>query len=106
MAGSGGSPDFAPSHPGEILREDVLPALNMTVKKLADHLGVSRQSLSELLNERRSVSLEMAQKLGQAFQNGTRFWLALQMQFDIWKAEQANQIKVAPLEWNEEDAAA
>jgi len=68
---------FPPPHPGEVLREDVLPALGMQVKELADHLGVSRQSLSYLLHEKRAVSVEMAQRLGQAFQNGARFWLAL-----------------------------
>lgn len=96
---------FAPAHPGEYLREDILPALGMSVKALAAHLGVSRQSLSELVNERRSVSLEMAQKLGKAFGNGTRFWLALQMQHDLWKAEQAGDVQVQPLDWEGKHAA-
>ncbi|NDV02790.1 HigA family addiction module antitoxin [Pseudoroseicyclus tamaricis] len=96
---------FAPAHPGAILREDILPNIGMTVTELAAHLGVSRQALSGLLNERRSVSLEMAQKLGQAFQNGTRFWLALQMQHDIWWAERGEAPRVAPIEWHEDDAA-
>jgi len=90
---------FRPPHPGEILREDVLPALNMQVKELAAHLGVSRQTLSALINERRSVSLEMAQRLGQAFQNGARYWLALQMQWDVWQAGQEHSVRVAPLNW-------
>ena len=90
---------FPPPHPGEVLREDVLPALGMQVKELADHLGVSRQSLSYLLHEKRAVSVEMAQRLGQAFQNGARFWLALQMQRDIWEAEHKKNISVAPLNW-------
>src|SRR5436190_6441389 len=50
-----------PPHPGEFIREDILPALGMTIKDLAKHLGVSRVALSELVNERRAVSLEMAQ---------------------------------------------
>jgi addiction module HigA family antidote len=89
-----------PSHPGEILRETVLPALGMTVKDVAAHLGVSRAALSELVNEKRSVSLDMARRLGQAFGNGARFWLALQMQYDLWHAEhsaQAGRIAVKPL---------
>ena len=90
---------FKPAHPGELLREDIVPALNMTVSQLAEHLGVSRQTLSALINERQSVSIEMAQKLGQAFKNGARFWLALQMQHDIWIAEQTNKTKIEPLNW-------
>jgi len=56
-----------PSHPGEILRETINPALGMTIKDVAAHLGVSRAALSELVNERRSVSLDMARRLGAAF---------------------------------------
>ena len=88
-----------PPHPGEFIREDILPALQMTIKDLAKHLGVSRVALSELVNERRGVSLEMAQRLGKAFGNGARFWLALQMQHDIWHAEQSTKIAVKPLNW-------
>lgn len=98
-------PGFPPTHPGEYLREDIVPALGMTVKALAAHLGVSRQSLSELINERRSVSVEMAQKLGKVFGNGARFWLALQMQHDLWQAEQDGDVDVEPLDWEGKDAA-
>jgi antitoxin HigA-1 len=77
----------------------------MTIKDLAKHLGVSRMALSELVNERCGVSLEMAQRLGKAFGNGTRFWLALQMQHDIWHAEQNTSIAGAPLNWKSTQAA-
>lgn len=90
-------PGFEPPHPGTYLKEDILPALNMSIKQLASHLGVSRASLSELVNGNRSISLEMAQRLGQAFQNGTRFWMALQMQRDIWLAERDSKICIRPL---------
>lgn len=83
-----------PPHPGEIIREDVLPQINMTITDLAGHLGVSRVALSELLNERRSVSSEMAQRLGKAFGNGTRYWLTLQMAHDVWHIDQTNKITV------------
>ena len=96
---------FRPPHPGEILREDILPALGMEVGELAKHLGVSRQSLSNLIHEKRAVSLEMAQRLGQAFKNGARFWLALQMQRDLWQAQQSKPLNVAPLNWKEKEAA-
>jgi addiction module HigA family antidote len=95
---------FRPAHPGEILREDILPALGMQLKELARHLGVSRQTLSSLVNEKRGVSVEMAQRLGQAFKNGARFWLALQMQYDLWDAEQKTRVSVAPLDWKSEAA--
>jgi addiction module HigA family antidote len=94
-----------PPHPGEFIREDILPELEMTIKDLARHLGVSRVALSELVNERRAVSLEMAQRLGQAFGNGPRFWLALQMQHDIWHAEQTSKVAVKPLKWKAASAA-
>ncbi len=96
---------FEPPHPGEFIREDILPALNMTIKDLAKHLGVSRVALSELVNERRAVSLEMAQRLGKAFGNGARFWLALQMQYDIWHAEKSKKAAVEPLNWKSTQAA-
>jgi addiction module HigA family antidote len=89
-----------PSHPGEILRETIIPALGMTIKDVAAHLGVSRAALSELVNEKRSVSLDMARRLGAAFGNGARFWLALQMQYDLWHAEhsqRAGRMAVKPL---------
>jgi antitoxin HigA-1 len=96
---------FEPPHPGEYIKQDILPELKMSVKDLAAHLGVSRVALSELVNEKRSVSLEMAQRLGKAFGNGTRFWLALQMQYDIWHAERIGKITVKRLKWKTTNAA-
>jgi len=96
---------FRPPHPGEYLREDILPALDMTVSELAAHLGVKRQTLSRLINEKSDVSVEMAQRLGQAFGNGARYWLALQMQRDLWEAQQASAIKVRRLNWKANAAA-
>jgi addiction module HigA family antidote len=96
---------MAPAHPGELIREDILPELKMTIKDLAEHLGVSRVALSELVHEKRAVSVEMAQRLGKAFGNGTRFWLALQMQHDIWRAEQKSTVSVKPLKWKAASAA-
>ncbi|MBO0763010.1 MAG: HigA family addiction module antidote protein [Hyphomicrobiaceae bacterium] len=93
-----------PPHPGEYLREDILPALGMTITDLAEHLGVTRTTLSELVHEKRAVSLDMAQRLGQAFGNGARFWMALQMQFDLWHNERENRVTVERLHWTEEAA--
>jgi addiction module HigA family antidote len=91
---------FAPAHPGAYLRHDILPALGMTIKELAEHLGVTRATLSDLVNEHRSVSLEMALRLGQAFGNGARFWMALQFQYDLWHAEKTSKVDVRRLNWD------
>ncbi|MEM8787052.1 MAG: HigA family addiction module antitoxin [Pseudomonadota bacterium] len=97
-------PAFEPPHPGEYIREDILPALDMTIAQLAAHLGVTRQTLSNLINEKRAVSTEMAIRLGKAFGNGARFWLALQMQRDIWERQLKDQPDVKPLNWDTEAA--
>jgi len=85
-----------PPHPGEILREMYFEPLNLTITAAAERLGVSRQSLSELLNGHNGVSPEMAIRLGKAFSNtDIRFWLGLQLQYDAWQAEQrASSINV------------
>jgi addiction module HigA family antidote len=94
-----------PPHPGEYIREDILPALNMSVTDFADHLDISRNSASRLVNGKAAVSTEMAIRLGQAFKNGARFWLALQMQFDIWETENDKRISVRPIDWDNHSVA-
>lgn len=78
-----------PTHPGEMLREDFLPDYDLTVTRLAESLGVSRQSVNELLRERRAVSPEMAVRLGRLFGNSPEFWLNAQRAVDLWEANQA-----------------
>ncbi len=78
-----------PIHPGEFLREDFLPDYGLTVSSLAKALGVSRQTINELLRERRSVSPEMALRLSRLFGNSAEFWLNLQRNVDLWEAENA-----------------
>jgi len=90
---------FEPPHPGEYIREDILPALNMNAAQLANHLGVSKQTVSNILNEKRAISTEMAIRLGKAFKNGARFWLALQMQYDLWQGEHKINVSVKPIPW-------
>jgi addiction module HigA family antidote len=91
-------PGFAPSHPGELLREDIVPALGMAKSKLADHLGISRQSLYQILNEERSLTADVAARLARAFGNSPVFWLNLQSQHDAWHAARKPEIrKVARL---------
>jgi len=78
-----------PTHPGEMLREDFLPDYGLTVAGLAGALEVSRQTVNELLRERRAVSPEMALRLGRLFGNSPEFWLNAQRALDLWDAEQA-----------------
>jgi len=75
-----------PTHPGEMLREDFLPDFGLTVAGLAEAIGVSRQSVNELLRERRAVSPEMALRLSRLFGNSAEFWLNAQRAVDLWDA--------------------
>lgn len=76
-----------PTHPGEILRDDFLPDYGLTVTDLATALGVSRQSVNELLRERRAVSPAMALRLSRLFGTSAELWLNLQRAVDLWDAE-------------------
>ena len=95
---------FQPPHPGEYLREDILPALGMTASAFARHLGVSKQTVSELLAEKRAISTDMAIRLGIALRNGARFWLAMQLQHDLWIEERQKTFRIEPLNWNADAA--
>jgi addiction module HigA family antidote len=77
----------APIHPGEILREDVLPALRLSVTDTATQLGIARQTLHRILAERAAVTPEMAVRLGKFCGNGPGVWLRLQQAYDLWHAE-------------------
>lgn len=84
-----------PTHPGEMLREDFLPEFGLSVSGLAEAIGVSRQSINELLRERRAVSPEMALRLGRLFGNTPEFWLNAQRAVDLWDAARAIEDEVA-----------
>lgn len=83
------------THPGEMLREDFIPDYGLTVARLAELLGASRQSVNELLRERRSVSPEMALRLGRLFGNSPEFWLNAQRAVDLWAASQSAKDEVS-----------
>lgn len=87
-----------PTHPGEMLREDFLPDYDLTVSSLAAAIGVSRQSINELIRERRSVSPEMALRLARLFGNSPEFWLNAQRAVDLWEAAQAIESDVARIQ--------
>jgi len=83
---------FNPPHPGEILREDVLPEMGLTVTEAANQIGVSRVALSRVLNGHAAISPEMALRLEDwlGVENGGRaeIWLTQQLAYDLWKARQ------------------
>ena len=81
-------PKRRPTHPGEVLREDVLPALKMTQGELAKRLGVSRLSVSELLHGRRALSADMAVRIGRLLNTTAESWLRMQTAVDLWELEQ------------------
>lgn len=93
-----------PPHPGETLREDVLPALGLTVTESASQLGVTRATLSRVLNARAAISPEMALRLESwlGVENGGRadLWVAQQAAYDLWQARKAGTPKVqhAPID--------
>src|SRR5512139_319019 len=81
-----GSRKIRPTHPGEMLREDFLPDYKLTVSGFAKAIGVSRQTVNEVLRERRAVSPEMALRLSRLFGNSPEFWLNAQRAVDLWNA--------------------
>jgi addiction module HigA family antidote len=87
-----------PVHPGEILREDVLPALALTIQDAAAKLGVTRQTLHRIIQQRdpRPVTPEMAVRLGKLCGNGPRLWLNLQSAYDLWHAERRVDTRKIP----------
>jgi addiction module HigA family antidote len=84
-----------PTPPGEMLREDFMPDYDLTVTSLAEAVGVSRQSINELLRGRRAVSPEMALRLSRLFGNAPEFWLNAQRALDLWDASRAVKDEVA-----------
>jgi len=80
-------PKRKPTHPGELLREEVLPALKMTQTELAKRLSVSRLSVSELLLEKRALSPDMAIRVGRLTNTTPESWLRMQEALDLWELE-------------------
>jgi len=78
-------PKRKPTHPGELLREEVLPALKMTQTEFAKRLGVSRLSVSELLLEKRALSPDMAIRVGRLTNTTPESWLRMQDAHDLWE---------------------
>jgi addiction module HigA family antidote len=79
-----------PTHPGELIKADYMEPLRLTVTALAERLGVSRKTLSAILNQRASVTPDMALRLSRAFSTSAELWLNLQRNYDLWCAEHEN----------------
>jgi antitoxin HigA-1 len=86
-----------PVHPGRVLK-DVLPNLPMTVTEFAAHIGVSRVTLSRILNERAGVSAEMSIKISEAFGQSPDLWFKMQNAYDFWQASRVKRSKVKLLQ--------
>lgn len=80
-------PNRAPTHPGAILREDVLHGLGITVTEMAQYLRVTRQQLHRVLSERSGISPEMAIRIGKLCGNGPDLWMNMQQAYDLWQAQ-------------------
>jgi addiction module HigA family antidote len=90
------NPNRTPTHPGELLREDVIPATGKTKSEIAALLGISRQHLYDILKGNKPVSPEVAVRLGKLFGNGAGLWLRMQTAFDQWHAERTVDVSSIP----------
>lgn len=84
-----------PPHPGEILKEDVLPGLGMTVTEAARQLRVTRVALSRILNGKAGISPEMALRLAAWLDIGAEVWLRMQISYDLWHASKLRRPRIA-----------
>jgi antitoxin HigA-1 len=85
-----------PTHPGRLLREVVLPATGRTKTEIASLLGISRQHLYDILEERKPVSPSVAVRLGKLFGDGAGIWMRMQAAYDTWQAEQTVDVSSIP----------
>lgn len=90
------NPNRRPTHPGAVLREDILPALKMTQTELAELIGVSRLSVSELVHEKRAMSPEMAVRIATLLNTSPESWLRMQEAVDLWAVRQ-DSVKLAAI---------
>lgn len=90
------NPDRCPTHPGALLREDLIPAVGKSKSEIARLLGISRQHLYEILNESKPVSAATAVRLGKLFGNGPLLWTRMQAAYDAWHAEREIDVSNIP----------
>jgi addiction module HigA family antidote len=85
-----------PTHPGALLREDIIPATGRTKAEIAGLLGISRQHLYDILRERKPVSAAVAVRLGKLFGDGAGIWTRMQAAYDTWQAERTEDVSHIP----------
>ncbi|MEP7240969.1 MAG: HigA family addiction module antitoxin [Devosia sp.] len=85
-----------PTHPGELLKEDILPALGRPKSEVATMLGISRQHLYDILNQKKAVTPAVAVRLGKLFGDGAGIWLRMQVAHDAWHAERDIDVSAVP----------
>jgi addiction module HigA family antidote len=91
--------DRCPTHPGAILREDIIPATHRSKSEIATLLGITRQHLHGILTEAKPISPEVAVKIGKLFGNGAGVWVRMQAAYDVWHAERTVDVsKIKTLE--------
>lgn len=90
------NPDHCPTHPGELLREDVLPVTGKPKAEIARMLGISRQHLYDILAERKPVSPEVAVRLAKLFGNAPLVWIRMQGAYDAWHAAREVDVSAVP----------
>jgi len=83
-----------PTHPGEILLEDIIKPLGLTITEAAKKLGVTRKTLSELVNCKAAVSPEMAIRISKATKTSPESWLSMQVKLDLWNTEHNSRVRV------------
>ena len=89
-----------PTHPGELLRVEILPETGLTQSELARRLSISRRALSEIVKERRAVTPDVAHRLARIFNTSPELWLNMQQAVDVWETYEANRsvyTKIKPL---------
>ena len=86
----------APTHPGALLREDIIPATGKSKAEIARLLGISRQHLHDILTEAKPVSPAVAVRLGKLFGNGAGLWIRMQSALDTWHAEREVDVSAIP----------
>jgi addiction module HigA family antidote len=90
------NPARCPTHPGALLREDVIPATGRSKSEIAHLLGISRQHLYDILRERKPVSAAIAVRLGKLFGDGAGVWVRMQGAYDTWHAEREEDVSKIP----------
>jgi addiction module HigA family antidote len=90
------NPNRCPSHPGAMLREDIIPATGKTKVEIARLLGISRQHLHDIMEEKKSISPEVAARVGKLLGGGPGIWIRMQAAHDIWHAERNVDVSKIP----------